>query len=364
MDLSNLQLNACIEAGFNGTSIFRMIDFLKDHPEIHWLAINEETGLFELTLDNHMLSTFRNCPSHFMTAFVDGVQLRTGGRSWFLDFGILFHKMVEEYYTIFREPGFNILDWATTRAPEEWKAAEMNFHSAHKEYKVIGGVIGFTTLIISYALKFSPDNERLRVIGTEIGFGKGREVLLGIVRGFLSCFLSGRIDVLVDDGTHITPLDHKTMNSFRSDPAGKYEVDEGPTGYIYAVGKILPSLVPPEMILKRRCDRILMNFISKTPTEKPEDRFRRLPIYKTTEQLSSYQERMLLTGEDIFRSLLSYVQTGHAQRNTGMCNSWFMRDCPYLPIHRQGSKRDELLIIDSMYSAKPIWDTEMVGKES
>ena len=133
MDLSNLRLNACIEAGFNGTSIFRMIDFLKDHPEIHWLAINEETGLFELTLDNHMMSTFRNCPSHFMTAFVDGVQLRTGGRSWFLDFGILFHKMVEEYYTIFREPGFNILDWATTRAPEEWKAAEMDFHSAHKE---------------------------------------------------------------------------------------------------------------------------------------------------------------------------------------------------------------------------------------
>ncbi len=339
-------------------------EFLHLHPEIHWISFNEATEGFDLILDNHMMSTFRNCPAHFMSAFVDGIQPRSGGRSWFLDFGILFHKMVEEYYTVFRNPSFNMIEWATARAFEEWNLAEMNFHSAHKEFKVIGGVQGFAALCLNYALKFSPENERLRVIGTEIGFGKGKEVPLGNVGDLLACYLSGRIDVLVDDGTHITPLDHKTMNSFRNSPAAKYEVDEGPTGYIFAVGNILKNIVPEELILKRKCDRILMNFISKAPTENPMDRFIRLPIYKTTEQLSSYRERMLLTGEAIFNSLLAYIQTNQAQRNTSMCNSWFMRECPYLPIHRQGSRRDELLIIQANYSSKPIWDTELVGKEA
>jgi hypothetical protein len=360
LELASISYIDYREAGFKAEQLLKLRDFLQTREDLHWIQLNPKTGIFELILDNQMMSTFRKCPAHFMLSYVDVLELRRAGRAWFLDYGILFHKMIEIYYNIFRNPDFDVIKWAGQRAILEWDLAEMDFHKDHKEYKSTGGIHGFCGLLVAYAAKFSAENERCRVIGTEISFGKGREVPLGSVGGFLNCFLSGRADVLIDDGTFICPMDHKTMASFRNDPASKYEIDEGPTGYIYAVNQILPKLVPEELLLKRSCNRIMMNYISKASTLIPSDRFRRLPIYKTVEQLESYRQRMLLTGENIFRALVAYVNTGFAVRDTSNCTSWFMHDCPYTPIHRQGSSRDELAIISSMYQKGKIWNTEEV----
>jgi len=232
-------------------------------------------------------------------------------------------------------------------------------------------VMGFVGILIAYAIRFNAENEHLRVIGTEISFGHNKEVFLGSFRaqderciGYGDIYLSGRIDVLVDDGASICPMDHKTQSTLRYDPALEYEVDEGPTGYIYTISKILPVLAKAKGLdsnmLARNCNKIIMNFIFKTPTKDERDRFKRIPILKTQEQLESYRQRMLLTGEQIFRTLINYASTGQVNRDTSKCTNWYMHDCPFLPIHRQNSKENEELVISQFYEKRPIWDTENV----
>ena len=342
-----------------------IVEYLDSHPELYWISYKEDSTNppeFDIVLDNQMMSTFRGCPARFVLEYVEGRALRSGGRSWFLDFGILFHKMIEIYYQDFRKKDFDIVKWAGTQLIEEWNKADMDYHKEHKECKDMGGIMGISGLLISYATKFSKENERIRIIGTEISFGKKKEVPLGRI-GIINAYLSGRIDTLIDDGVFIGPMDHKTVGSFRNDPAMRFEVDEGPTGYIYAVNKLLNSVVPEEFIMKRKCNKILMNFISKAITPIPNERFKRLPIYKTQEQLESYRERMLQTSEDIFNTLYRYISTGITIRDTSKCTNWMMSDCMFLPVHRQSSSKDELLILNSMYVKQKIWDTEEVGKE-
>ena len=298
----------------------------------------------------------------FIESFVNGIRLKSGGRAWYLEFGILFHKMIEEYYTHFREPGFDAIDWAVKQGAQEWKKMDMDFHKDHKEYKTIGGFQGLAALLLSYAATFSKDNERLRVIGTEIGFGKNKEVPLGL-NGGVYFYLSGRIDLLVDDGVFICPVDHKTMGTFRRNPTAQFEIDEGPTGYVYAVSRILRSIVPEELYLRRKCNKIQMNFISKTPVQPEANRFQRVPLFKTEAALENYNYRQLATGKSVFETLLRYFLGYPAMRDTSKCTNWYNTGCHYLPIHRQQSVRDEEIIKNSLYQIQPIWDTETVGKE-
>lgn len=371
------------DAGFSTTQIRTLESFLESNP-LHWITLFEQ-GIYELILDNQMLSTFRQCPAYFVEAYINGyIPKGEGARSWALDFGILFHKLIEVYYQEFRSSSFKLNEWGINRAVEEWNKAKMDFHSEHKEYKMLGGVQGFCGMLLAYGTRFAAENERLRIIGTEISFGKAKEVFLGsvITQGittdtdgpkglelngvWLQCYLSGRIDVLADDGNSIMPVDHKTMASFRFDPTMRFELDEGPTGYIFAVNAILKSYLESKGIdpstLKRSCNKILMNFISKT-IPKEGERFKRLPIMKTTEQLELYRLRMLATGEDLFRALVRYANTGISSRDTSKCNNWYMRDCTYLGPHRQNSKTNEMVFLNTFFEKAPIWNTETVGQE-
>lgn len=374
--MANVNISLYHDAGFSSSQLRSLEALLARNPSVHWITLNSETGIYEMVLDNSLMSCFRSCPQLFMYTWVEGYA--GTGRSWILEFGSLFHKMVEFYYQDFRKKDFDVSKWAIQRAAYEWAEAKMDVFSQNKEYILIGGITGFCTLLLAYSARFSADNERLRVIGTEIAFGRNKEVPLGSLYtnisinpmyragasyNWLDIFLAGRIDVLVDDGSAICPLDHKTKGTLRNDPAKYYEIDEGPTGYIYAVSKILPKLVSEmgirdEAILQRSCNKILMNYISKAPTADPTDRFRRLPIFKSEDQLESYRIRMLNTAEDIFHALIRYASTGQATRNTGICTNHFGSDCGFLPVDRQSTKEAELVVLKANYKKGVIWNTE------
>lgn len=358
-------------AGFT-TGEMRALEELLEREALHWITLNPETGIYEIILDNQMFSYYRSCPAFFIEMGVHGHVLKGDvGRSWPLEFGIIFHAMMERYYTHFRDKDFDMQNWGITQAVSLWQDTQMDYHQDHKEYKSLGGVQGFCGMLLGYAMRFGPDNERLRVIGTEIKFGKAKEVKLGnvytydtpMVTAFLTCFLSGRMDTLIDDGQYICPLDHKTMASFRGDPASRFEMDEGPTGYVFAISVILPeflkSIKQEDLISKRSTNKIIMNFISKS-IPKEGERFKRANVYKSSEQLEAYRRRMLCTGEDIFRCLVRYAATGIVWRDTSKCNNWYMHDCMYLPIHRQNSKSNEIVVLNSIYQKSPVWDTEEV----
>ena len=360
-----INYSAYHDAGYTSKQLRCLELLLEERSSVHWITLNPDTGIFEMFVDNSIMSSFRGCQQAFMNTWVEGLQ--TQGRSWILDFGTLFHKMVEIYYQNFRSPDFDLVKWAVNQGAEEWAKANMDFHANVKEFNTVGGFRGFCTLLAAYGARFSADNERLRVIGTEIPFGKNKEVPLGAALNsggvpYLEAYLSGRIDVLIDDRDSICPLDHKTKGTLRNDPSKSYEMDEGPTGYVFAVSKIVPSLISElglgEELLQRKCNKILMNYISKTPTADPNERFRRLPILKTTYQLEAYRLRMVATVEDIFRALIRYAESRLVIRDTSKCTGMYGSDCNYIAICRQGSKENELLVINSSFKKAPIWNTE------
>ena len=339
--------------------------FLDQNP-LPWLRWDESKQKFIMVVDNHLLSTYRNCPQHYVNRHIQGIRRKAvktehAERIWFLEFGICLHEMLELYYKNFRKPDFDMLEFATKVASKLWVAREMGEFAEEKEYKALGGLIGFTGLLVQYATILSPQNEHLRVLATEVSFGKNLEVKLGSsLMGFCDFYLSGRIDLLVDDGYFICPLDHKTKACFKGELLD-HLTDEGPTGYIYALKQILPSLVPEDMILKRDCSKILMNYISKATTTDPSARFKRIVIRKTEWELEQYRHRMISTCNKLFEDVLAYVLEFPVDRNTMACMNWMRRQCTYFDICRQQSAQGVEATINNGFIKAPLWDTEAVA---
>lgn len=341
-----------------------LIEFLDGNP-LPWLRWDSAKQKFILIADNHLLATYRACPQYFINAHVWGYRLKgklVSGveRNWFLDFGVILHKMLELYYKNFRNPGFDPIEWIKESAPKMWLEGEMDVHAEHKEYKKIGGMAGFIGLLVQYSVAMSPENEKLRVLGTEVSFGQNLEVPLYIGEVF-EMYLAGRMDLIVDDGYFICPMDHKTMGMFKGDPGLKFETEEGPTGYIYALKTVLKEFLPEELILKRDCTKILMNLICKNPTESVAERFKRIPIRKTTEQLIRYQERMISTGEALLIDMKRIATGWSVGRNTQVCQNWMHLQCPYFDVCRQGSTAAEEATLKNGFVRTPIWNTEEVA---
>ena len=362
----------------------QLITFVQEHA-LPWITYNPDTGRLELIIDNHLLSTYRSCSAYFMLSAVEGYRRRSGvgepgqSREWFLDFGTLFHRLMEEYYHIYKSPDFSLEDFAIKRALHHWKEMEMDAHLSHKECQEMGGYPGFAGLLVQYATQFKAENEKLSVIASEVSFGHDKQVPLFVFNGAESgssdnglwspadIYLSGRIDIIGDDGVFILPLDHKTVGSFYKDPMSRFLADDGPTGYIYALGKLLPTLVPSELLLKRTSNRILINIISKK-IPKEGSRFKRNVIWKSTEQLEAYRIRQIGTVNNLLSDLETYIRGGSVPRDTSKCSNWYFRDCTFLDVHTQQDAAGERATLQNGFIKLPIWDTEKVvplyGEES
>ena len=343
----------------------KLIEFLDRNP-LPWLRYDTEKQKLIMVVDNHLMQTYRACPQHYVFGNLYGyapkspLHVDNVARIWFLDFGVILHKMIELYYREFRRPDFDANEWAIQRTTEEWYVMQMDVHSEHKEYKLIGGLMGFIGLLVQFSVVFSPVNEKLRIIGQEISFGKRGEVPL-YIDDDVEIYLSGRMDLVIDDGYFIGPMDHKTMGSFRGDPGLQFETEEGPTGYIYAMSKILPQIVPEDQFLKRDCSKILMNLISKKPTPTPQERFRRVPVRKTTYQLEQYRMRMVNTAFKLVEDIEALAEELPVYRNTSACTNWHMYPCKFRDVCRQGSREAELATLGNGFIKTPLWDTEAVA---
>jgi hypothetical protein len=346
----------------------KVIDFVQSKQDaLPWIYWSEDEKRLVFNINNTYLSMYRSCPSYFFLKAVEGWARRSGGtvaRNWFLDFGSLFHKLMEVYYKHFREADFDLNKFAIQRAGDFWESMKMDEHMGHKEFLSIGGYQGFAAMLIQYAIQFKPENERIKVLATEVSFGRGREV--PIYQSFGSnaecgadIYLSGRLDIIADDGYYIFPLDHKTMGAFKGDPLVRFLNDDGPTGYVYCLKKILPTIIPEELILKRDCKMISMNLISKS-IPKEGSRFKRLSLRKTESQMVSYRERVISTCNHILTDLECYVRGQSIMRNTSNCTDWYHHECDYIDVHRQSDRAAELATLSNGYVQLPIWNTETV----
>lgn len=347
----------------------------------HWCKYDKDTNTVELFLDHFMLSSLRICEAKFYLDHIMHIKPRYAGgvrKPWFFDFGEYIHWCLEGFYNHFKKykepPKIDL--WLNV-AHKKWIAMNMDgyknsFPADQKKYEEVKGWEGVASLLVQYFVFYM--DMRLRVIDTEITFGHNREVKIGEFEhrtnniildyeGFapkVKCYLTGRIDLLVDNGYKIGPVDHKTTHRFDGFEHQDFNPQDAMTGYILAINDILKSYQGMNL-LPQACMGGWIFHISSTTPSTPRDkskkqgpRFKATPLDKTPSQMSDFKARQLSTFKRV-ADLLFNDKT--PEWNTMNCNNMFFRACEYKPIHEQPSEEWPSIIQRFYTIGENVWDT-------
>lgn len=344
------------------------------HP--HFLYYNQEDGVLEMFLDHHMMSTFRQCEAKFVEEHLTNAVPR-GERFWNLEFGLWVHDCLKPFYDSFKKDGKALLvdDW-TKQGLRLWDEYDLDYYKPdplkiqklwrtdNKKYHAFGGKQGAAAFLIHYYAFYM--DQRYRVVATEIAFGRKHDVLLGNFRFFkdtwwdfgnvkyedgieVRVYLTGRIDLLVDNTYKIGPVDHKTTANFDGYEGNDYDPHEGITGYIFTTDAILSTMFPdnPHKI----CRDGWIFHISSNALDQP--RFKATLVTKTKQQLEDYRARQLHTAKRILNVLMG----DGPDWNTAICNNIYNRMCPYHELHRQPAEQRQA-ILKQFYVIREAWNPE------
>jgi hypothetical protein len=359
----------------------------------HWVKYNSDTNTVELYLDNYMLSGSRVCEASFYlkhilqispryattsTSLIAGQEvISTRRKPWFFDFGEYLHYCLEIFYEPFKLTKIppQVDKWLQ-KCKDKWLEMKMDdynlptaFKADRTKYEDIGGWEGVAGLLIQYFSSFM--DLRVRVVDTEISFGYGKEVEIGSFlhltdyrdKKFINveCYLTGRIDLLVDNGYKIGPVDHKSTHKFDGNEHNDFNPHDGICGYILAINEILNKYRENGLTNLPRSSGgwiyHISNCVPSTPRDKSKKqgpRFKTTPVDKTQEQLEDYKTRQLSTFKRISELLFNDKTP---EWNTNSCSNMFFRSCEYKPIHEQPSSEWKQIIENHYEVGKDVWDT-------
>jgi hypothetical protein len=352
-------------------------ELVAKHPHIFALG---EDGVIEMYCDNHILSTIRMCEAKFYEEQLAHVGSKEQ-RYFSLEFGAWLHECLELYYKCFKETGeAPVLDTWTIACLALWKEYNIDYFApppgqltkdmygdAKKYYNLCkwdtAGAVN--RLLIQYYAFYM--NQRMRVVDTEISFGRAREVFLGLFYADFAdfqdvtvrCYLTGRIDLLVDNGSKIGPVDHKSTARFDGYESNDFDPHEGITGYIFAINSILARIRENEVCgsvaIPQACNSGWIHHISLADSE---PRFKPTYVSKTPQQLEEYRKRQLRTCRRIYElaaASTTLEDYGGFEMNTSICNNIYNSPCSFRELHRQpfGQRAGT---ITQFYEIKPAWD--------
>jgi PD-(D/E)XK nuclease superfamily len=315
---------------------------------------------YELFCDHHMLSALRKCEAYFWESIIER---NVRGRAWPFDFGIFIHACIEYMYGL---PVQRVLAWQkefkstvvskdTTAthcsAPELvdfgaalWNKMEFTkYHGQHKQYIAFGGFSGPAKLLLHYWQMYGETREPLTIVGTECAFGGSREVCIGEFTTSgktVRCYYSGRIDLIVDDGTSLGVLDTKSTNKFSGTELTDFSPHDGMLGYVFALNHILKNKFQ-NVYNGRPCNRVIINHVQVSDTKDYKTRFKRTPITYSLEQIDAWQERQLRS----FKKLFEITILGEKPDwNTELCSHWYYASsCPFQELHRHTPSAQDVI---------------------
>jgi len=310
----------------------------------HIITIGQD-GVPELYADNHILSHLRLCEAFFVESFLNNLHQK-GERSWSLEFGIWFHKVMELFYKDYerqdqnRDDALMCSDMATA-ASEIWMQNDMNYFNTKPEYyKVcakIGGLTGAIQLVVDYWRMYGEGRDTLKVIGTELSFGRGKEVPIFTedtddlpMKPLYRMFYCGRMDAIGDDGTSIFPVDHKTTSTINPLTTGRdFKPHDGMQGYVYSLDKIAKSYFPA---LQRSCNKAMVNHVQVNYSADYTKRFKRTTLHYSPAELEAWRIRQIRS----FRKLWALaVEEENPDWNTQTCHNIFNYPCSFRLLHEQ-----------------------------
>ena len=291
---------------------------------------SNEDDCLELYADNHTLSSMRKCEGYFVESILNRLAFGSG-RAWFLDFGIWTHACVEHMYTLIKKNGHCSCPELVDFGAILWNKMEIDkYHGQNKNYIKLGRFAGASKLLLDYWRMYGENRETFKVIGTELPFGREKEVYLGeiTIRGIrVRCYYSGRIDIIVDDGYSLGVMDTKTTFKFSGDEITNFNPHEGMQGYVYSLREIVRRNFPD---ITRPANRVIINHISVGDTKDYRERFKRTPITYSLEQLNEWKQRQLASFKRLFELA---VLDSQEIWNTDSCSNMFFKDCVYKSLH-------------------------------
>lgn len=342
-----------------------------------WCRYDETNNIIELFLDHHMLSTLRMCEIKFVTEHILNIRPR-GHRAWNLVFGTYLHSCFELFYNSLRDgDGIPItIDEFLSFGVKLWYQLRLDDYKDEEKYAKVGGLDGARSLLVQYYAYYQ--SLRMRIVATEITFGFNREVPLGEfdLKGHyyqhyieehdtfvplpmqVKCYLTGRIDMIGDNGYKVGPIDHKTHAAFRGDEFRKFNPHDGVTGYIYAVNKIMEHRFPEYFAQGRRCLSGWVYHISQSSPSKSRKtgeigpRFKTTNIDKTVEQLEDFRVRQLETFKRVCELLFN---NKIPEWTTTSCGNIYGSPCEYITIHEAPSEQ-WVELVKSHYNVTEPWN--------
>jgi hypothetical protein len=312
----------------------------------HWIKYDPKTNTIDMFCDHQMLSTLRQCESKFQFEHILNIRPK-GHKAWNLVFGAWMHYCFEVYYNSIKVSStgqpLSVNDFVAY-AKNKWAEMNLEAYKGENKFDEVGGWNGALTLMIEYYAFYM--SHHMRVVACEVAFGYDKEVLLGSFPLKISedeviivnCYLTGRIDMLADNGSLIGPVDHKHAHIFRGDEHDKFNPQDGITGYIYATNDIIRKYFPD---FNKTCSTGWIYHIQgKSPsvernTKLLRPRFKGSRIDKTPSQLSEYAARQVSSFKRVAELIFNDKV---AEWNTSSCNNIYGRACEYREIHRQSSE--------------------------
>ena len=316
----------------------------------HWLQWDEENQELCMFMDHQMLSTLRMCEQKFVYEHVLNLRPR-GHKAWSLVFGAWLHFILQEYYEYNRLNDGKLIEinkfLQYCRA--KWLELNLDAYKDEDKYQDISGYDGASALAVSYYAYYH--EQRMRVVATEIPFGFDKEVYLGkfwleieYIGIYVKCYLTGRMDLLIDNGHKVGPVDHKHTHIFRGDEWTKYNPQDGITGYIYATDAVIKKFFPDY-------DRVcrtgwIFHIQGKAPsvnrkTKSLNPRFKVTVIDKTDAHLLEYIKRQV---ETFKRALALLTLSKVPEWTTTSCHNIYNRRCEYVPVDEQDYNNREYII--------------------
>lgn len=336
-----------------------------------------DDGVVEYYLDHTLLQSLRQCESKFCLDFIENYRGK-GKLPWALQFGTLFHECMEFFYAAEIKGLYPAQSEFATKFCEfgaaAWHRYGMDLYKDLPQYKKLGGFQNFIVLLGQYLTFYKREFNRLKPVALEIAFGRNKEVPLLEDHNLYKwapfrLYYAGRLDYIFDDGTRLGPLDHKTFSRTDKNPLTSYEVQEGMTGYVYAMKYIYDNLKKFGILIKqgdgsliqqrfyeRRVDCVWMNFIAVPYEADIFKRFQRIPLFKSDFQLEEWRLRQISSTAKLHQILFEGRQPDF---NAAVCTNMFYGTCPYQDVHRQATAENQLVILNSQFEKQQMeWNPE------
>mgnify|MGYP000031852327 CR=1 FL=1 len=306
-------------------------------------------GRWAFFFDHHLISTFSTCGMKFNYSHVKRIR-RKGMGGFSLMVGAWWSDVMSDIYEAMKSNTLSE-DLAHESAEHHWKKYLMDKYAIIQpiQYSNFGGRDGAINMTMEYYNQQVPvDRTIWKIVATEAGFGRRREVFLGESNKVL-VFLIGKPDLAVIEMGRLGPVDHKTIDRVNSLTQSEYKPHPQMVGYCIGLEKIAKSLG-----LDMKVNRCIVNICARSPLPKvnrlgkKKTRFTRVYPSYTPEEIQEFQIQKVAQAEELRRSIES--------------NLWIMKDsschlfdgCSYRKVCAV-SPSSRQTIIDSSYEKKEPW---------